>query len=64
MNSSDIIQKLSRSSQHRLLTLLCNISPQNKKDIAIHEDLMKPLDLIVGARKLRLEDLFINYYNL
>ncbi len=46
-------EKLRQSSQYRLLSLLSSINAGGPKDLVIHEDLMKPLDQVVGARKLR-----------
>lgn len=45
---------LRQSSQFRLLNLLTKIAPSDvQKDLVIHEDLMKPIDLVSGARLLR-----------
>ncbi|XP_057364499.1 vacuolar protein sorting-associated protein 33B-like [Daphnia carinata] len=45
---------LRQSSQFRLLSLLTKIAPNDVlKDLVIHEDLMKPIDLVSGARLLR-----------
>lgn len=46
-------EKLRESSQFRLLNLISSINGNGAKDLAIHGDLMKPLDQVVGARKLR-----------
>ena len=48
------IENLRQSSQFRLLSLLTKIAPNGVlKDLVIHEDLMKPIDLVSGARLLR-----------
>ena len=48
------IEELRHSSQFRLLSLLSSISSNSeRKDLVIHEDLMKPIDQIAGARLLR-----------
>lgn len=48
------VENLRQSSQLRLLTLLTKIAPKNvPKDLVIHEDLMKPIDQVAGARLLR-----------
>ena len=45
---------LRQSSQFRLLNLLTKLAPNNvPKDLVIHEDLMKPIDQVAGARVLR-----------
>ncbi len=56
------IENLRQSSQFRLLSLLTKIAPNNvQKDLVIHEDLMKPIDLVSGARLLRYVVSFINF---
>ena len=47
-------EKLRNSSRLRLLNLLSSVGSSDKKDVVIHEDLMKPLDQVAGARVLRL----------
>lgn len=48
------VGNLRQSSQFRLLTLLTKIAPSDvRKDLVIHENLMKPIDLVSGARLLR-----------
>ena len=47
-------ETLRHSSQYRLLKLLSSINPSDDgKDLVIHEDLMKPIDQVAGARLLR-----------
>lgn len=49
-----LVDNLRQSSQFRLLNLLTQVAPNNvQKDLVIHEDLMKPLDQVAGARLLR-----------
>jgi len=48
------VERLRQSSQFRLLSLISQIAPVSVlKDLVIHEDLMKPLDQVAGARLLR-----------
>lgn len=48
------VEDLRHSSQFRLLNLLSSIgSNTERKDLVIHEDLMKPIDQVAGARLLR-----------
>ena len=51
------MDSLRQSSQFRLLNLLTQVAPNNVlKDLVIHEDLMKPIDQVAGARLLRYKD--------
>lgn len=48
------VENVRQSSQLRLLNLITTIAPNNvQKDLVIHEDLMKPVDQVAGARLLR-----------
>lgn len=48
------VENLRQSSQLRLLNLINKIAPTDvQKDLVIHEDLMKPIDQVAGARLLR-----------
>lgn len=48
------VENVRQSSQLRLLNLITTIAPNNvPKDLVIHEDLMKPVDQVAGARLLR-----------